>query len=325
MKFPALFSQGRLAIAIAALAIGTGLGTYAAPFFHHHAVLQNIRDFSNTYHFISPLLACGQDQDLQRTQAKTLKNSIEESIAVHTRAGDITDASVYYRDLNNGPWVGINYNEKFSPGSLLKVPLAMSVYKLAEANPALLTKKLNYTGEEVSDAQFFAPTPLAAGKYTIEELVQQMLFNSNNGAAHVLANAIGVDAFESTYEHLGITKPPADSSDYTTTTREYTSFFRILYSATYLDDVHSEQLLGHLSESSFTQGLVAGVPSGVVVAHKFGERSYSDSMTKQLHDCGIVYIPNHPYVICVMTRGMDFNKLAQTIADISRVAYASTE
>jgi hypothetical protein len=73
-------------------------------------------------------------------------------------------------------------------------------------------------------------------------------------------------------------------------------------------------------ESTFTQGIVAGVPAGTRVSHKFGEFSAGTNL-KQLHDCGIVYKPAHPYILCVMTQGNDFNNLAATIAKISKTVW----
>jgi hypothetical protein len=66
---------------------------------------------------------------------------------------------------------------------------------------------------------------------------------------------------------------------------------------------------------------VAGVPSGTVVAHKFGERVLPSKNVKQLHDCGIVYYPQFPYVLCVMTRGNDFVTLQQAIKGVSDIVY----
>lgn len=321
MKFFGWFTDGKFAIGLIALSFGVGLGAYAVPFFQHQAIFNDVRDFSNSYHFINPLLACGQDQNLAKDESDSLRSAFKKVIQTHTNAGDVTDVSVYFSDLNNGPWVGINSTEEFVPGSLLKLPLAMSVFKLAEDDPSLLQKKLLYTGAEVSDSQYFQPAPLAAGEYPISELVRHLIIDSNNNAANVLANGIGVDAFRATYAHLGIKEPVPNSTDYGVTTMVYASFFRVLYSATYLDDAHSEQLLKYLSEATFTQGLVAGVPNGVAVAHKFGERALGDSLAVQLHDCGIVYVPHHPYLMCVMTKGTDYTALARTIADLSQVAY----
>ena len=80
-------------------------------------------------------------------------------------------------------------------------------------------------------------------------------------------------------------------------------------------------MLGLLSQSTFQQGLVAGLPAGIVVAHKFGERGYNNpTIPDQLHDCGIVYTKK-PYVICVMTQGTGYDAMAGIIAHISKMVY----
>lgn len=55
-----------------------------------------------------------------------------------------------------------------------------------------------------------------------------------------------------------------------------------------------------LKDSEFRGGLVAGVPSNIMVAHKFGESKLNNE--KQFHDCGIVYFPKNQYLLCVMSR-----------------------
>jgi hypothetical protein len=44
---------------------------------------------------------------------------------------------------------------------------------------------------------------------------------------------------------------------------------------------------------------------------------------RQLHDCGIVYAPGKPYLICIMTRGSDFKRLSPVIAQISKQVYTT--
>jgi beta-lactamase class A len=46
--------------------------------------------------------------------------------------GDITNLSVYFRNLNNGNRFGIEEKEMFSPASLMKLPLLMAYYKKSE-------------------------------------------------------------------------------------------------------------------------------------------------------------------------------------------------
>lgn len=90
------------------------------------------------------------------------------------------------------------------------------------------------------------------------------------------------------------------------TVKEYASFFRILFNSSYLSADNSERALNLLAHTEYHDALPS--PQGVVVAHKFGEAG-TENIERQLHDCGIVYLPDHPYLACIMTRGRDAEKL----------------
>ena len=104
--------------------------------------------------------------------------------------------------------------------------------------------------------------------------------------------------------------------------KEYSSFFRVLYNSSYINKESSEFALELLAESKFTEGIKSGVPKNIVVSHKFGEQINKNSLL-QLHDCGIVYAPKKPYILCVMTRGNNFDELADIIKNISKITYDS--
>ncbi len=122
-----------------------------------------------------------------------------------------------------------------------------------------------------------------------------------------------------TFQEIGLIDPK-DRVEATITVRGYASLFRILFNASYLNVENSEKVLSWLSETEYRSGLVAGVPADVKVAHKFGERLYANDI-KELHDCGIIYFPENPYLLCVMTRGSDFAALEALISEISRILY----
>jgi len=94
---------------------------------------------------------------------------------------------------------------------------------------------------------------------------------------------------------------------------------RILYNSSYLNFEMSNKALMLLTQTDFPNGLVAGVPDSVVVAHKFGEQKNGDE--QQLHDCGIVYYQENPYILCVMTKGYEIPELASIIKEISQQVY----
>ena len=86
----------------------------------------------------------------------------------------------------------------------------------------------------------------------------------------------------------------------------------------------SEKALEILGSTQFDFGIEGGVPEGVTVANKFGERTLEDQ--RQLHDCGIIYAPKGPYLLCIMTRadlktGASFNQLAEIMSSLSEKTY----
>ena len=240
-----------------------------------------------------------------------------------------TAISYYFRDLNNGPWIGIDEDEPHSPASLIKIPLAMAYYKQAELTPEILKQEILNVSEENTDEQNIKPeSKLQANtSYTVEQLIQYMLVHSSNEAFKLLNKylyAHDSSKLSNIYVDLGIKlspDTPQNPNGNIISVREYASFFRILYNSSYLSKMHSEHMLQYLSTTTFDEGIVGGVPAGTTVSHKYGERYFEASKEHQLHDCGIIYAAHKPYLLCIMTRGNDLEELSSIIRDISASTY----
>lgn len=306
-------------LAVLGIAISFSLGFFAKEWFFPS------RNFSGELHegafrFINPLLECQNSENI--TELSPFEEILKDALNEAEHREEITSASVYFRDLNNGPWLGIEEDAEFSPASLLKVPVMIAYFKEAEENPAILEKKLTFNPSKDANAiQFFSPREmLERGKeYSVSDLIARMIVYSDNNAKDLLLlNA--EDFLEKTYRDLGIAVPGTRGIENFMSVREYARFFRILYNASYLDEYFSNKALELLSRAEFREGLVGGVPSQIGVAHKFGERVIGN--TKQLHDCGIVYHPKRPYLLCVMTRGSDFSSMGNAIRAISEKTFS---
>lgn len=272
---------------------------------------------------INPLYECNTGQSYESKQLSSMKSSVNNYINQLTANNSVTSVSVYFRDLDTGPWFGINEHNDFAPSSLLKVPVMMAFYKEAESNPAILSQKITYTSQPAGlISQNFPPEhPIVLGKtYTVEQLIESMIIDSDNAALGLLEDNIDNRKIDQVTLDLGITTAtnatPTDFMDVS----EYSTLFRVLYYSTYLNQTYSEKSLELLSQAEFDQGLTALLPKNLTVAHKFGEREAGNGI-HQLHDCGIVYYPNHPYLLCVMTKGPNFADLATTIQQISAKVY----
>ena len=275
--------------------------------------------YIDKYPYISPLLEC---DTYESSELAWFDNKIEDKAEELMSNGNTTHISYYFRDLNNGIWFGINEKELFSPASLFKTPVMISYFKQSEENPELLSKKIVFTEADKNyEKQNIKPsTEMEVGKsYTIEEIINRMIIYSDNSALRILLREGDPFAYRVFYDlNVGITSNENGLENFMSV-YEYSRFFRILYNGSYLNFEKSNKALELLTKIEFKDGLVAGLPSEVPVAHKFGERQFGEE--KQLHDYGIVYYPEKPYLICIMTRGKELSKLPHVISELSKVTY----
>lgn len=278
------------------------------------------------YRYINPLIECEVSGNLFQ-KYKPFENETRQKIAEAMAGTDNSSYAVYFRNLNNGPWFGINEDEKYMPASLLKVPLMIAYLKESESDPEILKKEFIVDAAEnpALYQEIRSSVALEDGKsYSAGELIRRMIAYSDNQATQILLHNIAAVRLNEIYKDLDISVPSENSAvqDFMSV-KSYASFFRILYNAAYLNRDNSEKALSLLAESDYKNALAAGVPPGIAVAHKFGEYGSDPSgrYPAQLHDCGIVYIPDYPYLLCVMTRGRTIKENEATIAKISSIVH----
>lgn len=288
------------------------------------------------YTFINPLLSCNFSEDKQFNAYEPIEDKLKSYVNKHMSSGDAQNISIYFRGLNSGHWSGVNENDLYSPASLLKVPLMIAYLKEADSNPEILDQKITYrqTIDQNSIETFKPKLFIADGKtYSINDLLKYMILYSDNNAASLLQKNVNEESLKEVYSDLGI-PISQDDQDETISPKIYSYIFRILYNATYLSKPMSQYALELLTPADFPGGIKAGLPSYIPSAQKFGERTVLKENVdtgqttldfRELHDCGIVYYPKNPYLLCVMTKGDDFQKLSGIISNISSIVYNETE
>jgi beta-lactamase class A len=316
----------RVYLPVVTLVSGIILGYVVTIHYHTHDEPKEIRENENIYQYINPLLECEMGNFLDHANLNDLESDIKAFTEDKKSQGSITMASVYYRDLNNGPWFGIEQEMKFSPASLIKVPLMIAYLRESEVNPSILTDQITITENVSYEGQNILPKALLTKglSYSVEELIERMVIYSDNVSYDLLLNHIDSKKVEKIYNDMGIDIAKANNEDpdgNIITVKEYASFFRVLFNSSYLSPENSEKALALMTKSEYKQGLVAGIDPSVEVAHKYGERFYTFSGIRQLHDCGIVYHPKGPYLLCVMTRGKDLDELSNYIEAVSEIVY----
>lgn len=322
-----------LMITITLLAVGYAAGWFSGIEWHKADIAPSRRtevhlgQNSFGYHFINPLLACEDAREsIEDRELRPFKNRVSDLITEKKKKHPrIAAVSVYFREMNNGLVFSIEEKERFSPASLLKVPDMIAYYKWSESDPGLLQRKIKFANlPDLNFMQNFKPrqTMEYGREYSVEELIRRSIEYSDNNAEYLLKRSLSPRIRTKVYTDLGISHPVPRNGESDITIHEYAAFFRILFNASYLTRDLSEKALRTLSAPDFPIGISAGVPGTIVIAQKYGERvSGEQQEIKQLHDCGIVYYPNHPYLLCIMSRGQAFEPLTETIRDISHLVY----
>lgn len=280
----------------------------------------SFRSLTNDRKFTNPLLDCEPNFFYINSNMEKI---ITEKSSYYKKKPSIEQVSVYFRHLNNGSWYGINEKEKFIPASLNKVPLMIASFKLSEENPEILNYKFSFdevagSFKKIDNIDSFDKKEKIFSFYDVIEYMIRYSHNETAGFLIDLLNSVDQKFVDKVFLDLGM-QPPSSNELHQVTTKDYASFFRVLYNSTYINNKNSEMALFFLSETEFKDGLVKGIDENIIISHKFGQ--ISEGKLFQLHDCGIIYYPENNYVLCVMVKGYDINQMANVIQDISKAVY----
>ena len=261
------------------------------------------------------------DLPTESQNLKSLKNDLEILVKQKVELGEIKSASIYLRRLNNGEWISINGSMGFNPGSLMKIPVLITILKQEEANPGFLKKEILFDKPKAKvPTQTFSKEVISSGKrYTIESLLYNMIVKSDNNATYVLSANMDIGIFQKLFTDLQLVAPDKKTAAYLISSTDFTKFLRVLYSATYLSEESSEYALNLLSQCEFREGLLKEIPKNITVAHKFGEQANPDS--RELHETGIFYLNDNTYVVTIMTTGSKLEVLPGIISDFSKTIF----
>jgi beta-lactamase class A len=156
-----------------------------------------------------------------------------------------------------------------------------------------------------------------------------MIVRSSNLATNALIALVGAEQANATAHALGaahirVLRGVEDDKAYAAGLNNTTTSADL---AALLTQIEKKEALGAesvrlmkeiLLRQELNEGIPAGLPSGIPVAHKTG------SITATWHDAGIVYPADRaPYVLVVLTRKIPSEKVGHAlIADISRLVWA---
>jgi beta-lactamase class A len=255
------------------------------------------------------------------------------------KSGAETVAVAYY-DLATAKELLINPDVSFHAASTMKVPVMMEIFRQVAAGKLSLDQRIPVKNDFASivDGSHYSLTPDSDSDQslytrvgqteTISELIRLMIIVSSNLATNILIERVTADRVMDLMHTIGannirVLRGVEDGKAFqkglnnTTTARDLMIVMRTIAERRAISGKASDQMIKIMLDQKFNEGIPAGLPRNARVSHKTG------SITRINHDAAIVFSPGEkPYVLVVLTRGIDDEKLAhKLIADISKAVF----
>lgn len=235
--------------------------------------------------------------------------------------GSINEATVYLKEFDHGGWMAVNNEVEYHPASLMKVALLICYLRMAESAPGLLEKELLFEKPKEGEItkQYYTDLSIEPGKkYKIHELLVYMIAYSDNNATWLLSQHFDSRLLYKLFADLGLKQPVKDEMAFKMSAKEYSTFMNAIYNAAYLTPEYSDYAAELLRNCTFSKGFGKGIgiDRDSMMWHKFGEWRQPGA-DYELHESGFIHVKGQSFLLTVMTRGKDTDKLAAAISKIS--------
>jgi beta-lactamase class A len=226
-------------------------------------------------------------------------------------------------DLTTQHTLLLNADEVFPTASTIKIAVLAELYRQAQQGKLKLTDTYTLQKSDLVGGSGIsgALTP-GVTRLTFRDVAALMISVSDNSAANILIDRVGLDNVNGLLDSLSLThtrlrrkmmdiKAAAEGRENIATPRELAQLLETLYNGKVLNKLLTDDYFNLLStpKSSY---IPRDLPEDLRIANKPGE------LEGVRNDCGLVFNGSRPYILCAMTTYVRNERAAgDTIARIS--------
>jgi beta-lactamase class A len=235
------------------------------------------------------------------------------------------------KDLVSGDEFNINEKEVFPIASSIKIPILMEFFRQAKSGILDLDSKMTIQeGNKTKGSGVLKELGDGTVTLTLRDLATLMIIVSDNTATNILIDKVGMDNVNRLIQELGLveTKLQRKMQDYQAASRgqenistpfEFMRLMECLFMQKDFDAWVCEQTLSVLKKLKITP-ISRGLPVGIEIANKPG------GMMGVSCDIAVVFQPNRPYVIVIMTKQIPLSdtkkfQAVERMTEVSRMVY----
>lgn len=226
--------------------------------------------------------------------------------------------SFFFEYLPSGTSIRSDEDTQLAGASLLKLPTIISLYKATETKNISLDQEVVIKQDWIDNSFGNLWRKGVGTKITLREASRLALVESDNTAIKIIRGTLGtiITDNETVLAELDVNFPYTIDGQSRVSARDYAAVLRCLYLSCYLKPDNSQEILERLTESPSFGRIGSGIPDNVPVAHKIGVFG-----SEVQSDCGIVYVPNRPYLLCIIIKAPS-SEADQHMAKISELIFS---
>ncbi len=211
--------------------------------------------------------------------------------------------------------------------STIKLLVLSTLMRKAEEGVLCLADRTEITAELRTGGDGILKELEPGHSFSLEELAVLMIIVSDNMAANILIDRLGMDAVNEEARRLDLkqtvlARKMMDAAarsagrENRTCAEDLTEILRRLYTGTLVSPEADRKMLSILLRQQQKGRLQLYLPDEILLAHKCGDLHGVEN------DCGIFFTEPHPYILTVLTRGFRSNADSRRcIGEISKYIY----
>ena len=254
--------------------------------------------------------------------------NLEDSIRslIQTRPGTVCTV---FKDLVSGGHFAINGNLCVPSASLIKLPVLAELARQDQEGRLSLEESIAVQQKDLAGGDGILKELAPGHRFTLRELATLMIIVSDNTAANLLIDRLGMDAVNALDRQLGLAatrlerkmmdrRALEEGRDNTTCAADMAFLLESIYKGTLISPAASGWMLQVLRRQQQGGRLQRFLPEDVPLAHKCGDLDGIEN------DAGLFLFPGRPYLLVVLTSHQPDARTGQeTIGLISSQVYHS--
>jgi beta-lactamase class A len=222
--------------------------------------------------------------------------------------------AIAVKHLRTGETYCLNADEPMPTASLIKIAVMVETYQQAVEGKVCLTDRvILHDADKVPGSGILTEHFSDGTTISLRDAVRLMIAISDNTATNLVLDKVGIREVNKRMESLGLPNTRINAKSFrasttsvaperskkfglgSTTAREMITLLEMIQAGDIVNPVGRQIMLNHMKKCDDKDRFTRLLPAEIIVAHKTG--SVNDART----DAGIIYLPDGPVALCVLT------------------------